>query len=74
MIPRDLKGQRLAALAVLGWLLLTQPLLSIVDHPARIFGVPVLYAWIFGVWMLLIVLMAVIVERERPAPPSKPEP
>jgi hypothetical protein len=63
MIPRDLTGQRLAALALLGWLLLTFPLLSLVNHPVRVLGVPVLYAWLFGAWALLIAAMALVVER-----------
>jgi hypothetical protein len=73
MLPRDLTGQRLAALAVLGWLLLTPPLLALVDHPGRVLGVPVLYAWMFGVWALLILAMAVIVERRGDTPPDGPE-
>jgi hypothetical protein len=72
MITRDLRGQRLAALAVFGWLLLTQPLLSIADRAALVLGVPVLYAWMFGIWALLILLMALGVERGHDAPPSDP--
>jgi hypothetical protein len=73
VIARDLRGQRLAALAILGWLLLTQPLLSIADRVARVLGIPVLYAWMFGVWALLIVAMAVVLERGRHGtPPPAP--
>jgi peptidoglycan/LPS O-acetylase OafA/YrhL len=72
MIPRDFTAQRLTALAALGALLLTPPLIWLVDHPARIAGVPVLYLWAFGVWALLIGLMALVVERRSPAPPTEP--
>jgi hypothetical protein len=73
LIPRDFTGQRLTALAGLGGLLLTPPLLWLVDHPGRIFGIPVLYAWIFGVWAMLILLMALAVEWRHPAPPDEPK-
>lgn len=73
MIPRDFTGQRLTALAVLGGLLFTPPLLWLVDHPGRLLGIPVLFLWLFGVWALLILLMALVVERQHPAPPDEPK-
>jgi hypothetical protein len=60
-----LKGQRLAALFLLGCLLLNYPLVSLFSGTAEIFGVPLLYIYVFGAWAVVIGLMAVVVERSR---------
>ena len=53
--------QRLAALGLLGVPLLTYPLLSLPQ--GEIAGIPAPYLYLFGVWMLLIVLAAAVAER-----------
>jgi hypothetical protein len=60
-----IKEQRLVALFLLGAFLLNYPLLNLFASPNRIFGVPVLYAYVFAAWALLIALMALVVERRR---------
>lgn len=65
MIRPSLKGQRLVALFLLGFLLLNYPLLDLFSSPDRIFGIPVLYAYVFLVWALIIGLMALVVETRR---------
>ena len=59
----DPKGQRLAALCMLGCVLFNYPILAIFNIPAAVFGIPVLYAYMFAAWALLIALMALAVER-----------
>ena len=61
----EAKGQRLIALFVLGCLLFNYPILSLFNVPAEIFGVPVLYAYIFAAWTLLVALMAFAAESRR---------
>lgn len=56
-------SERLAVLFALGCLLFNYPLLTIFNHAEAIFGVPLLYAYVFGTWAGLIVLMALVVER-----------
>ena len=56
------KGQRLIALFILGSLLFNYPVLSLFNVPAEALGVPVLYAYIFAAWALLIALMAFAAE------------
>ena len=63
MIRPSIKGQRLVALFLLGVLLLNYPLLTLFTGHARVLGIPVLYAYVFAVWVLLIALMALVVER-----------
>jgi hypothetical protein len=65
MDDRDKKGQRLIALFVVGSLLFNYPVLSLFNVPAIVFGVPVLYAYIFAAWALLIALMALAAETRR---------
>jgi hypothetical protein len=58
------RNARLVAVAILGCLLFNYPILALFNRPAMFFGIPVLYAWIFGAWLALIVLMARTVERD----------
>jgi hypothetical protein len=63
MIRPSMKGQRLAALFLLGFLLFNYPLLDLFTGPTQLWGVPALYAYVFAVWALLIGLMALVVEK-----------
>jgi hypothetical protein len=57
------KGERLVALALLGFLLFDYPLLSLFSTDRTLLGVPVLYAYLFMSWAALIALMALVVRR-----------
>jgi len=57
------KGPRLIGLFLLGCLLFNYPLLALFNVPGRVLGVPILYAYLFAAWALLIGLAAYIVER-----------
>jgi hypothetical protein len=59
----DVRGQRLAALALLGLLLFNYPLLAVFNVQGTLFGIPVLYAYFFLAWAALIALMALVIER-----------
>lgn len=63
MVGPDIKRQRLAAVFLLGCLLFNYPLLDLFNSDAKVLGIPLLYAYLFGAWALLIVLMAWIMER-----------
>ena len=63
MAHRPIPAQRLVALFVLGWLLFSFPLLSLFNRGGAVFGIPLLYAYLFGVWVGLILLMMLAVER-----------
>jgi hypothetical protein len=60
-----LSTQRLAALFLFGCVLFNYPLLSLFNHDGEFFGLPPLFAWLMGGWLLLIVLMAWTVERTQ---------
>jgi hypothetical protein len=57
------KGERLVGLFLLGCALFNFPLLALFNVRATLFGVPLLYAYLFAAWSLLIVLVALIMER-----------
>jgi len=62
--PR-LVAQRLVALFLLGCLLFNFPILALFNRAGEVLGIPLLYAYIFGVWLLLIVFMALAAERQN---------
>ena len=57
------KEGRFVALCMLGVVLFNFPVLALFNVGGTIFGVPVLYAYIFAAWALLIALMALVAER-----------
>jgi hypothetical protein len=61
---RESKGQRFIALCMLGILLFNYPILALFNVPGTLFGIPVLYAYIFLAWAALIALLALVAESE----------
>ena len=59
----SIKGQRLVALFLFGCLLFNYPIASLFTGWTLIFGIPLLYAYIFIAWAALIACMALVVER-----------
>jgi len=62
-VSQGRRSERLVALAVLGLLLFDYPILSLFSSDERVLGIPVLYAYLFTTWALLIALMALAVRR-----------
>jgi hypothetical protein len=58
----NVTGERLIAVFLLGSLLFNYPILDLFNSDAEVFGIPLLFAYIFAAWALLIGLMAWIVE------------
>ena len=59
----DVRGQRLAALCLLGLVLFSYPVLAVFNVHATVAGIPVLYAYFFVAWAALIALVALVIER-----------
>lgn len=57
------KHQRLLALFLLFLLLFNYPLLSTVNKPVLAGGMPLLYLYLFGCWLLMIILLALAVRH-----------
>ena len=68
-MTRDSKiNKRLVALFLLGCVLLNFPIISLFNLEILIFGLPLLYVYIFGIWCLIIGLTALATlfhSRER---------
>ena len=56
---------RLVAVTALGMVLIVPPLLAQFDRTDLVFGVPVLWAYLYIVWAVVIGLVAVIGGRPR---------
>ena len=65
MRQSDLTGPRLVAVFLLGGVLLNYPILAIFTRPEEVAGIPLLYGYVFGAWILLIGIMAWNVEHRR---------
>jgi hypothetical protein len=61
----DITGQRLTAIFAMGCILLNYPIVSLFGGPDVVGGVPLLYVYVLGMWVLLIALMAFVIERPR---------
>lgn len=64
MNASESRGQRFVALCMLGVLLFNYPVLALFNVHGTLFGVPVLYAYMFIAWAALIGLMALIAETD----------
>jgi hypothetical protein len=56
-----LMRQRLVAVFLIGMLLLFSPIITLPDRPQLLFGLPILFLYLFAVWGLLIAAMALVV-------------
>ena len=62
MHRRILAGDRLIAAFLVGCVLFNYPLLSLFDRPTDVFGIPLVYAYVFCAWIAVIGLMAWAIE------------
>jgi hypothetical protein len=56
------RGQRFVAVCLIGVLLFNYPMLALFNVSGTLFGVPVLYVYVFVAWAALIALMALVAE------------
>lgn len=54
---------RLVAVAVFGLVLILPPILVRFNHMTEVLGVPVLWAYLFLAWAMIIGLIAILVRR-----------
>lgn len=59
------RGQRLLCLFLLGLVLFNFPILALFNVGATLLGVPVLYAYLFFAWALLIGLVYLTIEKSQ---------
>jgi hypothetical protein len=59
------RGKRLIALFLFGLAAFNFPLLAVAEAGHTLFGLPPLFAYLYGVWTGLILLLALIAEGRR---------
>ncbi|HEU4423647.1 MAG TPA: hypothetical protein VFR67_14030 [Pilimelia sp.] len=62
-MTEESRRARLIATAALGLLLFGYPLMAVFDVPETVFGVPVLWAYLFLAWGAIVALVAVAVRH-----------
>ena len=67
MTPKARKNKRLVGLFLLGCILFNYPLLSLFNLETTIFGVPLVFFYVFTGWALLILLAAIATKTRRHA-------
>jgi hypothetical protein len=65
MIRSGMKGQRFAAVFLLGCVAFNYPFLYLFNTQGHVFGVPLLYAYVFLAWAVVVLLLALVAERSR---------
>ena len=58
------RNERIVVLAIVGILALNYPWLSLFSRSVLVFGIPLLYLYLFSLWALLILLAGLIIESE----------
>jgi hypothetical protein len=62
------QNERLIVLPLAGIIALNYPLLSLFSRVKLLFGVPVLYLYLFAVWLMFIICVALLLEKSAPPP------
>ncbi len=74
-LSRPHRPERTLAIAVLGAILLLDPFLGLFDKggKAMVWGIPLLYAYLFAAWSLIIILTAIVMESRTERTPGSAE-
>ena len=60
MTPEAYVSRRLVGLFLLGFVLFNYPVISLFNLNKFWFGIPILYLYVFGVWLILVLLIVLI--------------
>ena len=74
MVSERQRAERLVAVALVGLLAVNYPLLDLFNRAVLLFGVPLLYVYLFLAWGLLIGAVAVVLERKAASDTSDHNP
>ena len=69
-----LGAERLIGLFLVGAIGFSPPVLTLLNKPILVAGVPLLYLYLFALWLLLVVLAAIVVRQLVPSAETKPPP
>ena len=65
MTPESIKGRRLVGLFLLGFVLFNYPIISLFNIDAELLGIPILYHYCFGAWLMVIVLIRYVTRSPK---------
>ncbi|MEJ2639467.1 MAG: hypothetical protein P8010_07835 [Desulfosarcinaceae bacterium] len=71
MNGRKSKNSLLMGLFFLGWVLFNYPILTLFNRRVALFGIPLLYLYLFALWTAIIVAIMLITKVRAPA--AKPK-
>ncbi|MBF0603567.1 MAG: hypothetical protein HQL07_07720 [Nitrospirae bacterium] len=57
------RRDRLVALTIFGVIAFNYPLLAIFDRRETVFGVPLVFCYLFGFWLLFVIVTALIAKK-----------
>jgi len=69
-----LGAERLIGLFLIGAIGFSPPVLTLFNKPLLVAGVPLLYLYLFALWLLLVVLAGLVVNQLAPNGEAKPPP
>jgi hypothetical protein len=69
-----LGAERLIGLFLIGAIGFSPPVLTLLNKPILVAGIPLLYLYLFGLWILLVLLARIVVLQLIPNGDIKPPP
>ena len=69
-----LGAERLVGLFLIGAVGLSPPILTLFNKPDRVAGIPLLYLYLFALWLGLVVLAGLVIARLGPGDDALPQP
>ena len=72
MSPIRKKIQRILVLFIFGVIAVNYPLLTLFSKSIFVFGIPLLYFYLFAFWLIFILFIGLVVERKKMAKTSFP--
>ena len=64
-MKQKLRNEKLILFALLIIVLLTYPLIAIVNKPILFIGIPILYLYIFFVWSIIVVIIKRLADKKN---------
>ena len=74
MLQAKRRSERLVTLVLAGAFALNYPLLYLFSEARLLFGIPVLYLYLFVTWAIFIAMAALVMERSPPENHTSGEP
>lgn len=62
---RKTKNKKLSLFSLLLLVVLTYPFISIADKSAFIFGIPVLYFYLFSIWLIAVIIIRQLADTKN---------